>query len=154
MPAIRKKKTKLKGITYPWLATPDTGITVVRQISQSGDRLKLWYLVDGKRRYVTLPKGTTMDEARTRRDHLYRNLKELHQARQVKVRTITVKRKPSDTQLTPEKYIYRRAPYLVRVLGKVVGEAETREQAVRVRNQWLRANKTLVPQLANAIANL
>src|SRR5688572_23023888 len=74
-----KKKRKLTGVTFPAILTPDTGIHVVKQLT--GDRYRIWFHVGTKKRYVSLPKGTTMDEARTRRDRLYENLKREYGAR-------------------------------------------------------------------------
>lgn len=157
MPAIlkkRPKKRKPEGITVPEVLTPDTGIHVIKQLTGTAPRLKLWFHQDGKKKYVSLPAGTTMEEARTRRDHLYRNLRQLYQAKKRSPRNLGTVRKPHETSLTPEKFIYRRKPLVIRILGKQIGEADTREQAERLRNKWLKENSTLVPQLTSAIAKL
>jgi len=150
MPATVKKP---KGIIVPEVVNPDTGIHVVRSLAGTEPRRKLWYYVDGKKRYVCLPSGTTLEEARTRRDTLYKNLRTLYGAKKRKPQTDHV-RKPHVTRLTPEKFIYRRKPLVVRILGKQIGEAETWAQAQHLRDTWLKANPAAVPQLTEAIKKI
>lgn len=140
--ATKRKKT---GITFPAILTPDTGIHRIRSIN--APRYKIWYEVGGRKQYVTLPVGTTIEEARTRRDRLYENLKKQFKARRRTPKATDSERKTYTVSLTPNKYIYRRLPYVVRICGKQIGEARTKYEAEQKRDAWLREHADQVPHI-------
>ena len=115
-------------ITYPLTTHPDTGIHTVY-----GNRLKIWHEVDDRKQYLTLPPGTTIDEARARRDELYRTLAE-QGARPVTVAPRT--RKPTEVSWKPGKYTYERKPSTVRIRGHQIGEFTSKQEAQDAVNQW------------------
>jgi len=49
-----------------------------------------------------------------------------------------VKTRKSDSR--PTRFIYIRKPYFIRIRGKQVGEAQTLEEAQRIRDEWLKNN--------------
>jgi hypothetical protein len=151
MKAPAKSRIK-QGIVVPKVVSLDTGIHEIRQLTGMGSRYRLWYLVNGKRKYVILPKGVSIEEARVRRDHLHKNLRERYGAKRTDIKTAP--RKKQETLLTPEKFIYRRPPLVIRIMGKQIGEAQTWKEAERIRNTWLKNNVALVPQLAKEVAKL
>ena len=154
LPKKPRKKKLPKGIVVPKVLTPDTGIHAIRQLAGEGDRYRLWYHIDGKRKYLALPRGTSLDEARVRRDHLFRNLRTKYDAKTHVTRTFDKPRKDHATKLTPELYICRQDPFVIRVMGKEIGTAKTWKQAEQVRNRWLKSNAEKVPHLTRAIAEL
>ena len=145
-PPKRRNKTlrKKTGVTFPAVLTENTGIHIVQTLLPE-KKLKIWYHVGGKKRYVTLPKGTSIEEARIRRDRLYQNLKDLYGAKRRTPKATDPERKEYTVSLTPEKYIYRRAPYIVKIRGKQIGVAATQQLAEKLRDEWLAANEGLVP---------
>ena len=144
MPA--KLKDKRIGITFPAITTPDTGLHRIKTLV--AERYRIWYHVGRKKRYVLLPRGTTLEEARKRRDTLYANLKTNYGARQLTaVKTRATARKPYTVTLTPGKYVYRRPGFVVKICGKQVAEAWTEEEADRKRDAWLLANAARVPHI-------
>lgn len=148
-PKPKKRKTRLRGITFPSGAGQDTGIVRCRSLAASGTRYRLWYRDGTKRHYVILPVGTTIEQARVKRDNLFRNLKELHGARPRKLRESEVTRKPRTTPLSPDLFIYERPGFIVKILGKQIGQASTREDARAIRDKWIAENPEKVPHLTN-----
>ena len=138
-------KGKLRGITVPTVTTPNMGIVRVKTLV--GPRYKVWYNAETLKRYILLPKGTTIEEARLRRDRLYDRLLKEYGAKRRKPRTSEVKRKPYSVTLTPRTYIYARPPYVVKILGKQVAEGWTELEAARKRDAWIEANREKVPHL-------
>lgn len=146
MPASPKpKKRPQKGIWVP-VTSPrsDQGLSIVRHLN--GQKIRIWYMVDAKKKYVPLPRGTTVEEARERRDRLYENLKALHGA---KARSFAKRPGPEHYQvrLDHNLYIYERPRWMVRIMGRQIGVAHTHPEAVTLRNNWLRANRDKVPNL-------
>lgn len=126
--------------SIPPSVSPDTGIHVVKQIDRV--RYKIWYHVGRNKRYVTLPPGTTLPEARVARDNLYENLRKKFGA--VKRR----KRKPHDfgqkeappTKVRLDTFLYKRDPWIVRIRGKQIGSARCKTEARIIRDRWLAEN--------------
>lgn len=143
MPPTKKKPRK--GIWLP-SATKDSdvGIAVIRFLDYTKYQIK--YQQDGKWRFVPLPQGTTLEEARERRNHLYRNLRAQHGAKTLPKRN-TKPRKPRRVHTYYNTYIYARDPWIVRIGGKQIGSAKTKTEALTLRNDWLRANPDKVPRI-------
>lgn len=140
------KKRKPKGITFPSILTADTGIHTLKTLGPI--RFKVWYSVDGKKRYVTLPKDTTIEDARARRDRLYARMKEGYGAKRRKPKPHEVTAKPRTVSpLKPTTYIYHRPEsWQVKFRGKLIGEGKTPAEAEAKRDAWLAANShTLKP---------
>jgi len=163
MPAINYKTTTVStkpakrnkggipdtGIVVPTLRNLNTGIHAIQQI-EGGPRYKLWYHVDGKKRYVSLPKGISLTEARHRRDNLFRNLREKYAAkrRTPRNRENGGRKVP---ELTQHTFIYRvPATYGIRIRGRKVGKARTKYEAEQIRDRWIADNADKVPDLATA----
>lgn len=127
-------------LILPAITGPDSGIIVAKTLLKSGPRYKLWYYLGGQRKYVSLPLGTTHEGARTRRDHLHKNLKKLHGAKATKRLARTPRRKEHTVSLKPGMYIYERPPFFVKILGKQIGTARTREEAQTLLDNWVAAN--------------
>ena len=120
--------------TFPKITRIDTGVHALRH-ADGTTRYKLWYHVNGKKRYVALPPRTTPEEARARRDDLHAALKA---ARAVEVKHNDAK--PRGPKPGTGKYIYRRPAYIVRIRGKQLGEFHTEEEAQKVVEKWLTEN--------------
>ena len=144
-PKIPKKR--VRGITFPAPVGPDTGILKVSNLTAAGTRYRLWYVQNTRRRYITLPAGTTIEEARTRRDNLFKNLKDLHGGKARKPGLKQESRKAHVTVLKPDSYIYKRPAFFVKIRGKQVGAANTREEAQAIRDKWLAENPEKMPNL-------
>jgi len=116
-------------ITYPKVAGPMTGIRKKGNywyaVYYEGPAVRLWKL-------VTPPAGTSgSDVARSltqQRDTFYRGLR----ARGATVRGSTPK------PVEGRKYIYYRKPWVVRIDSKVIGSAETVEEAEGIRDLHLK----------------
>lgn len=133
----RKRKSPTKGITVPFITDPDTGIAPLDQVTAV--RYRIWYIEDGKRKYVMLPKGTTIEDARTRRDTLYRNLILDYGARRKPVPVST--RKPRELDLSSRKLIrFIPAKYEIHFRGKYIGCGKTREIAEAKLAKWIEDN--------------
>lgn len=143
----KSRKKRIRGITFPAITGPDTGILKVHGLTAAGTRYKLWYGENSRRRYISLPAGTSLDEARTRRDNLFKNLKELHGGKPRKLRETEYARKKHVTVLKPDSYIYERPGFFVKILGKQIGAAYTREEAQALRDKWIAENPEKVPHL-------
>lgn len=138
LPPIKpRRRPKRVGTTFPRITSKDTGIHTIKTLE--GNRYKIWFLAGEKKRYVTLKKGTTIEEARKRRDTLYKNLREKFGAKGRTFKSVA-SRPPAEPTWKPGKYIYRRKPFVVRVRGKQIGEFDTEEQAQWGLNQWLKEN--------------
>ena len=120
--------------TFPKILNPDTGIHALRH-ADGTTRYKIWYHVDGKKRYVSLPPRTMIEEARARRDDLHAALKA---ARAVEVKHNDAK--PRGPKPGTGKYIYSRPQFVVRIRGKQLGEFHTEEEAQKVVEKWLTEN--------------
>ena len=137
------------GIAIPTLRTPNTGIHAIQQI-EGPPRYKIWFHVDGKKRYVLLPRGTSLTEARTRRDNLYKNLRWRYRAKRRTPRNWE-KVGHKVTELTQHTFIYRvPVTYVVRIRGRKVGEARSKLEAEQIRDKWIAENADKVPDLAAA----
>jgi hypothetical protein len=143
---VKTKPKKRKGITYPSLLTPDTGIHTIQ--TPDGPRFKIWYHNDGKKRYLLLP-PCDMAEARERRSHFYRNLATKYGAKRRTPRPAEVDPKPYTVSvLKPNQYVYLQpAVWVVRIGSKKVGSAKTPEKARAMRDAWLRENAAKVPHI-------
>lgn len=132
------------GLIVPKVIAPDTGIHIIRKLT--GDVYKIWFHNDGKKRYLTLPTGITLEGARTRRNKLYANLRKKYGAIQRTPKTSNTLRKSYTTKLGPTTYIYpvpeRVVPahFAIRIRGAKIATADTREQAVAKRDKWLAEN--------------
>ena len=127
-----------EGVTIPELITPDMGI---HRVQLRGDvRFKLWHEQDGRKRYLTLPAGTTIEQARARRDALYADLRK-HGARTRTPKDVNPRK---DSPAAPSwglgKYIYRRKPFVARIRGKQIGEFTTEQEAQQAVNGWFNKN--------------
>ena len=139
-------KPKHPGITFPEILTPNTGIHIIERIT--GTRYKVWYHVDGKKRYLSLPNGITLTEARTRRDTLYKNLKTTYGAKKRKPRTANSRPSQSVIQVDQKTYLYRiPAMWGVRIRGKHIGKHRDLLKAGAIRDAWLKENADLVPHV-------
>jgi len=146
--SYKPTKRMSKGITFPTIVTPDTGIQVVRTLGKP-DRYKVWFHENGKRRYLTLPAGTSLAEARERRGHLYAALKAQYGGKRRTPRKVNT-RGGQKTVLTvrPTQYIYRQPEkYFVKIGGRHIAEARTVEEAAKKRDAWLRKYGALVPHV-------
>lgn len=142
----KKRKPRKTGITYPAILTPDTGIHTVQTLLPE-KKYKIWYQVDGRKHYVTLPKGTTIEDARTRRDRLYENLRTRYRATRRTPKTSETQPRTNKVRVTPGKYIYERPPFIVKIRGKQICEAGTHDEAEAKRDAWLKENSALVPHV-------
>ena len=133
-------KTTPNAIHFPAVRTPDTGINRVPCLT--GTRYKVWYLVGGRRRYVMLPKGIDITEARSRRNRLYKRLKDDYGAKRkvMRGRTVSEPAAKKPIKIAPGRFVYERHPYVVRIRGKQVATARTVAEAEIKRDQWLAAN--------------
>ena len=120
--------------TFPKVRNLDTGIHALRH-ADGTTRYKIWYHVNEKKRYVSLPPHTTLHEARARRDDLHAALKG---AGAVEVKHKDAK--PRGPKPGTGKYIYRRPQFIVRIRGKQLGEFHTEEEARKVVEKWFVAN--------------
>lgn len=146
----KRKKTKAKipknRISVPMVPaeSPDTGIHVIDQVK--GVRYKVWYHHGDRKRYVTLPYGISIAEARERRDTLYRNLVNQYEAVRRRKRTDGDSKAPAPRPITldevgaTDRYIYKRDPYVVRIRGRQIGTSATKTGAMLLRNEFLGQN--------------
>ena len=146
---MSNKPQKVKqGITFPTLVSPDTGIHAIRSLkSTDGVRYKVWYHVDGKKRYTLLPRGIDLAEARVRRSRLYAALQKDYGGKRVKTLRKPNQNPPKEfkIKLTPRKYVYRQLPWAIVVMGRKVGEARTVLEAEAKRDEWFRKNAHKLP---------
>jgi hypothetical protein len=108
--------------TYPKLLNSDTGIHTVHHAD--GTRYKVWYHVNGRKRYLSLHPRTRIEEARARRDEIYAELM-ADGATEAKHKDV----KPRGPKPGQGKYIYKRPPFVVRIHGKQIGAYHTEEEA-------------------------
>ena len=143
---MKTKLKKRKGITFPSLLTPDTGIHTIQ--TPDGPRHKIWFHVDGKKRYVLLP-PCDLAEARERRSNLYKNLATKYGAKRRTPRPAEADPKPRTVSVKKEnQYVYLQpAVWVVRIGSKKIGSAKTPEQARAMRDAWLRENAAKVPHI-------
>ena len=129
-------KTANTMIHFPKLVRADTGIHSVTTLA--GRRYRVWWVEDGVKRYVSLPPGIGIEEARERRDRLYQRLKADYGASRKTLRTSKGRPKVGHSlDVTPGKFIYRRDPFVVRIRGVQVGTASTLKTAEAMRDRWL-----------------
>lgn len=142
----RKPKKANAGITFPRIASVNMGIHVITRLN--GIRYKVWYRVDGKKKYVLLPRGISLTEARLRRDNLYRNLKKDYGAKSRKPRDPSLPKPTRTVRLTQNTFL-RRIPahWAVEIRGKTVGTAKFKIDAEAKRDAWLAANPEAIPEL-------
>lgn len=131
MPATYYKTATSVSVTYPTLLTPDTGLHHVND-----SRWRVWYHQDGRKRYLRLPAGITIEEARLRRDAIYEELQrqgaEPRTPKPPNPRLISRPVSPSITRVPEHFVIYFR--------GKYVGTGKTREIAEQKLAAWLEVN--------------
>ena len=120
--------------TFPEITHIDTGLHAI-QHADGTTRYKIWWQVDGKKRYRALPPRTMIEEARARRDEFYANLM-LDGAVAVKHKVVT----PRGPKPGGGKYIYKRPQFVVRVRGKQLGEFHTEAEARKVVVKWFAEN--------------
>jgi len=78
-----------------------------------------------------------IDEAIKIRDAFYAELKAMG-ATEVLVGTASPKAQVSRTQKNPSKHIYERKPFLVKIRNQHVGVFDTREEAEKARDRYLK----------------
>lgn len=143
---VKAKRRKDRGLLIPKVTSANPNRGVERILSLSEVRYQVWYLNNLKRHTVLLPKGLTIEEARTRRDTLYKNLKETYGAK-ASLSAGRMTQQINKVTLTPSTYIYYRKPWVVRIRGKQIGDAKTQEGAEAIRNAWLAVNPNAIPNL-------
>ena len=117
-------------ITYPKLLNSDTGIHTVQHAD--GPRYKVWYHVNGRKRYLALPPRTLIEEARVLRDNIYHELM-VDGATEATHKEV----KPRGPKPGQGKYIYKRPPFVVRIHGKQIGAYHTEVEAEVAVRAWL-----------------
>jgi hypothetical protein len=118
--------------TYPKLLNMDTGIHTVHHAG--GPRYKVWYHVNGRKRYHSLPPHTMIEEARAHRDELYAELM-ADGATEVTHKDV----KPRGPKPGQGKYIYKRPSFVVRIHGKQIGAYHTEDEAQVAVKSWFTA---------------